>query len=97
VPSDGAPRRLSGFTAARRSVSGVLRLAVGARPGRGVIPGFQRSARMRKRGAAVRAPVAALFLLLELPILLPVIAGAGLMALVMGVRGVARRLSPGGR
>jgi hypothetical protein len=52
---------------------------------------------MRKRGAVARVLVAGLFLLLELPLLLPVIAGAGLMALVMGVGAVARRLSPGGR
>jgi hypothetical protein len=62
-----------------------------------MIPGFQRSPQIRKRGAVARVLVAGLFLLLELPLLLPVIAGAGLMALVAGVRAVARRLSPGGR
>jgi hypothetical protein len=60
-----------------------------------MIPGFRRSTQMRRRGAAARVLVAGVFLLLELPLLLPVIAGAGLMALVLGVRALARRLSPG--
>jgi hypothetical protein len=62
----------------------------------GRIPGFQRSTQMRKRGAVARMPVAGVFLLLELPLLLPVIAGAGLMTLVVGARALARRLSPVG-
>jgi hypothetical protein len=61
-----------------------------------MIHGVQRSTRVRKRGAVARVLVAGVFLLLELPLLLPVIAGAGLMALVVGVRALARRLSPGG-
>ena len=51
-----------------------------------------RSARPRRRGTVARALVAGVFLLLELPLLLPLIAGASAMALVMGVRGLARRL-----
>jgi hypothetical protein len=60
-----------------------------------MIPGFQRSTQMRKPGAVARLLVAGVFLLLELPLLLPVIAGAGLTALVVGVRALARRLSRG--
>jgi hypothetical protein len=61
-----------------------------------MIPGFQRSPQTRNRGAVVRVLVAGAFLLLELPLLLPVIAVAGLMTLVVGVRALVRRLNPGG-
>jgi hypothetical protein len=48
------------------------------------------------RGRVTRALVAAVFVLLELPLLLPVIAGTGVMAIVAGVPALARRLRRGG-
>jgi hypothetical protein len=57
-----------------------------------MIAGLDRPPQVRKRGSVGRALVAGEFLLLELPLLLPVIAGASMIALAMGVRGLTRRL-----
>jgi hypothetical protein len=55
-------------------------------------PGLQRPPQIPKPGAIVRALVTGVFLLLELPLLLPIIAGAALGAFGMRVRAVACRL-----
>jgi hypothetical protein len=53
----------------------------------------QRTPKADRRGVAARALVAGVFLVLELPLLLPVIVGTGVMALVLQIRALARRLS----
>jgi hypothetical protein len=60
-----------------------------------MIAGLDRSSQVRRRGTVARGLVPGVFLLLELPSLLPVIVGAAVMALVMGARGLAGRLSRG--
>lgn len=60
-----------------------------------MIRGLRRRPQIRRPGAVVRALVAGVFLLLELPLLLPIIAGAGLMEVVMQVGALARRLRRG--
>jgi hypothetical protein len=56
----------------------------------------QRSPKVDRRAVAARTLVAGVFLVFELPLLLPVIAGAGVMTLVVQTRALARRLSRGG-
>jgi hypothetical protein len=47
---------------------------------------------MPRRGVVARAVAASVLLVLELPVLLPIIGGTVVMALIMGVPALARRL-----
>jgi tetrahydromethanopterin S-methyltransferase subunit E len=55
----------------------------------------QRPPKVDRRAVAARALAAGVFLVLELPLLLPLIVGTGVMALVLQTRALARRLSRG--
>lgn len=58
----------------------------------GVINSVRRSPQLPRRGSAGRALGAGVFLVFDFPLLFSVIAGAGLVPLVMGVRALPRHL-----
>jgi hypothetical protein len=72
--------------------SGILRCVLAAGPEGGMTDDPQSSPLVRRRGGAPRALAAAVFLLLELPLLLPLIAGAAVTGLVAQVAALAGRL-----